>query len=595
MSTAVAVGGVIAFQKLIEQVTVDLYAHFKGEYQGKLEKISALKNISALNSKIEEVSKVKTIWQTDKSVQLSSFYCDTHIKVAGERKIVKQVSDLNIDGNILIEGIAGQGKSIFMRHLCIAELESGIVIPVFIELRRLTSENMLLSMIHSKLKELGFDIDNDIFKFLCNTGRMLFLLDGFDEVPDKMQISVVNEVEEITNTYRGIKLIVSSRPESGIEFLPSFSVAKVDYVKNDEYKDIINKLSEDPEFAKSLIDRVQGHKSEIKDLLCTPLMITLLILTYKAYQKVPDQLSDFFESMFHLMLQRHDGTKPGYRRERRCDLNDMDYQRAFEALCFVTKEKGQSFKVSVLNDCAAKALTISKFNADPQKYIQDVNRITCLIVYEGKEYRFLHKSIQEYFAASFIKYKPDSVATKFYSKMTVDGYKWHQELLYLEEIDSYRFCKYLVLPLCRNFMVLSGKSVTKKINTKVYDEILKYTYIVKPDTSAAFWYSYGTMLRLLLDTSRCKVDSRSILLTSLHKNKTFTNMKDDISVFLTELSGNFKYATLKSLRDNNICVEAIDGFADEVFNLIHSSAIDVQKYLKKEEKTDFMDYILDTE
>lgn len=386
MSTLLAVGGVIAFKKLIDQIATDLYGHFKEGYAEKIKRINALTNASSLHTKIDEVSKVKTIWQTDKSVQLSSFYCDTNIKIDGNRKIVKSVADIDIEGNILIEGIAGQGKSIFMRHLCITELERGVVIPVFIELRRLTSEQQLLPMIHSKLKELGFEVNDEIFKFLCSTNRMLFLLDGFDEVPEKMHMQLINEIEEITNSFRGIKLIVSSRPDSGLEYLPSFSVAKVDYIRNDEYKDLVNKLSEDPEFAQSLINRVEEHKSEIKDLLCTPLMITLLILTYKAYQKVPEQLSDFFENMFHLMLQRHDGTKPGYSRERRCDLNDMEYQRIFEALCFVTKENGPSFKMSALHEYTSKAAAISAIKADPQKYILDINKITCLIVYEGKEY-----------------------------------------------------------------------------------------------------------------------------------------------------------------------------------------------------------------
>ncbi|GFO68684.1 hypothetical protein GMLC_22630 [Geomonas limicola] len=594
MPTAIAIGGAIAIKKLIDQITADLYASFKDGYKDKLERISALNNISALSNKIEEVGRVKTIWQTDKSIQLSSFYCQSHVLLNGERRVVNSVSDFEIDGNILIEGIAGQGKSILMRHLCMTELDNGNFIPVFIELRRINSEQELMPIINAKLVELGFDIDPEIFRYLCSLEKMLFLLDGFDEVPDKIQKSLINEIEDITNLYRGIKIVVSSRPESGIEYLPSFSVAKVDYVRNDEYKVIISKLSESAEFAETLIDRINVHKSDIKEMLCTPLMITLLVLTYKAYQKIPEQLSEFFESMFHLMLQRHDGTKPGYTRERRCTLNDIEYQRIFEALCFLSKDNGQTFKASTLYECAARAISICKLDADPQKYVQDINRITCLIVYEGKVFRFLHKSIQEYFAASFIKYKPDSVSVKFYDKMDLDSHKWHQELLYLEEIDKYRFSKYLLLPACRKYLNPPKKTIPKKIITKDYSNILEKTFYFTLEPTSWIWFGYDRLLRSILETSELRVTSRSILANYLQRNKIFNDSKDLIHQYLNDFQPktSTRWVSLKKLRDNNICFEAITLFAEAVFDLLHRRGLDCQKYLKEQEKTDFMEDFL---
>lgn len=595
MSTVAVVGGVIALKKFVEQISVDLYANFKDGYKERLDRSAALKNIAILHSKVEEVGKVKTIWQTDKAIQLSAFYCDSNVLYNGERKVVNSVSDINIEGNILLEGIAGQGKSILMRHLCMTELEKGLFLPVFIELRRMSGDQTLMDTIFSKLRELGFDIDSEIFKYLCATQRMLFLLDGFDEVPDKAQMPLVSEIENITNQFRGIKIVVSSRPESGLEYLPSFGVAKVDYVRNDEYKNIINKLSESEEFANVLIERIEGHKSDIKEMLCTPLMITLLVLTYKAYQKVPEQLSEFFESMFHLMLQRHDGTKPGYTRERKCSLNDLEYQRVFEALCFVAKENGQTFKPGVLYEYAGKAISICKFNVDAQKYIQDINKITCLIVYEGKQYRFLHKSIQEYFAASFIKYKPDSVASKFYEKMNSESHKWHQELLYLEEIDKYRFVKYLLVPGCKLFLNINKKSITRKLSTKYYDKILERTFLFKLESTNFTWFNYDRLLRSILETSDFRASSRSIMINKLHLNKSFTDYKDEIEEYLNDYTPktSTRWVSLKTLRENNVCSNEIDQFADSIFDLIHQVGLECQKYLKDQEKTDFMEDILE--
>jgi NACHT domain. len=181
------VGGLITLKKLIEQITMDYYICTKEAFTTKAAKVQIVNDINKLHNKIEEVGKVKTIWQTEKAVPLSSFYCDTRILVEGQRLTAKSINDINLPGNILVEGIAGQGKSMFMRNLCIRELEYGAVIPVFIELRRLLDENHLLPTIFSRMKEMEFNIDEDLFKYLCANNKIVLLLDGFDEVSEKLQ------------------------------------------------------------------------------------------------------------------------------------------------------------------------------------------------------------------------------------------------------------------------------------------------------------------------------------------------------------------------------------------------------------------------
>ena len=580
MSLPVVAGGIIAFKKLIDNITNDLYDNFKEDYTDKLKRIEALRNIDSLYNKIDEVSKVKTFWQTEKPVSISSFYCKTYIKYGNIRETINTLSDIKVEGNLLFEGIAGQGKSIFMRYLCIKELEAGKVIPVFMELRRMSEGDKLKDLLYLKLRELGFDIDDTIFKFLCSNSNIVFLLDGFDEVPDRMNLPLINEIEEITSAYGGIRIIISSRPDSGIEFLSTFSVIKLDHVRNNEYKEIVNKLSEDPQASKSLIEQVDNHKSNIKELLCTPLMITLLVLTYKAYQKVPEQLSDFFETMFHLLLQRHDGTKPGFRREKKCNLNDMEYQKIFEALCYFIKDKGQSYKLPLLYSIADKAVKNTNIDVDPQKFISDINKITCLLLYEGKEYRFLHKSIQEYFAASFIKYKPESVAIKFYTNLIADGYKWEQEILFMEDIDKYRFYKYYYIPLSKNILNMQSKQILKKAKIKYIENIIKNTDVYKFDGELKFYYGHSGKLRGLLLTSKIRDDARAILIHNLYETNNFYKYTDSIIEVMSEIAikSNVKVASLYDIYTRNICQSVIFEYAEKIYDAIQLKALEVQLY-----------------
>jgi regulator of PEP synthase PpsR (kinase-PPPase family) len=590
MSVIAVSGGILAIKKLIENITTDLYARFKDGYSDKLKRIEALKNTDSLYTKIDEVGKVKTIWQTDKAVSLKSFYCHTFLTYDNVRITVKTLPDITIGGNLLIEGIAGQGKSIFMRYLCINELEAGNVIPVFMELRRLTEGDKLIDFIHWKLRELGFDIDDNILKYLCSINRIVFLMDGFDEVPDKMHIPLINELEEITSSFCGIRIIISSRPESGLEFLSSISVIKIDHVRNEEYKDFVNKLSDDSLAAKQLIEQVDRHKSDIKQLLCTPLMITLLVLTYKSFQKVPEQLSDFFETMFHLMLQRHDGTKPGFRRERKCTLNDVEYQRIFEALCFLLKDKGQSYKLTALYGVAEKAINLTRITADPQHFISDINKITCLLLYEGKEYRFLHKSIQEYFAASFIKYKPEKIASIFYNGLIDDGSNRDQEILFLEDIDRYRFYKYYFLPLSNKILHIHNKVIPRKIKLKYLETILENTLVYNFDGDKRFYYSNIGGLRGLLNTALIRNDARSLMVKLFYTSDILNKSADAIIKVMSDTAykPNIKVATLQDIYTANICKTVITEFAEQLYDVVHTKALEVQTYLKEEEKADFL-------
>lgn len=174
MTIVASLTAATAFKKLAEEITKDLYTKFKESLESKIDQIEALKNLDQLRSKISDISKVKTVWQTDKPVDLFSFYCKTHVIFDDKRLELDNISDIDTVDNLLIEGIAGQGKSILLRYLCIKELDSGNSIPVFIELRRLTDKDNIEKLIYIKLRELGFNISEDVLIYLCKTSRFIF-------------------------------------------------------------------------------------------------------------------------------------------------------------------------------------------------------------------------------------------------------------------------------------------------------------------------------------------------------------------------------------------------------------------------------------
>jgi len=459
-TTATVVG-----TQLLRRTVDDLYEYVKDRISLKIDKAKIQRRIPDLVNRINSFRMVKTLWQMERPVDIEDFYCASYVTIPRstkfisirtnspkQRRKIDSVSDFGDISNIAIKGIAGQGKSIFLRHLFIREFELGQRIPIFIELRKIQKGESLLHHIAQYLEILDLDITPKLFRILSNSGKFVFFLDAFDEVPEEYRQNVLNELEHLAGISTNCPFLVTTRPDSGIEMSSFFTLTTLDNLRGNEYRVLIRKLSSAPQLANTLIKAIEAHKETVAELLCTPLLVTLLIIQYTSFQKLPEQMSDFYESIFSILLYRHDRSKPGFVRQRRCPINDNQYRTAFDAFCFESLKLNKSqFSEDDVYRASSRAMSIINLNDDPHKFLDDIIRITCLLLREGDEYRFIHNSVQEYYAASFIKSRPEGIAQSFYDTY-VKGfrvYRWRNVLAFLSEIDRYRYTKYCLLPLCR--------------------------------------------------------------------------------------------------------------------------------------------------
>jgi hypothetical protein len=121
-------------------------------------------------------------------------------------------------------------------------------------------------------------------------------------------------------------------------------------------------------------------------------------------------------------------------RPRKSGLSDTVLEEFFDALCFVTRKVNEtSFTRAMLNGFAKDALRIVSGKGEVDRILSDIIEITCLVISDGEDCRFIHKSVQEYHAALFIQGQPDEMATAFYSAMEARWSAWQQELMFLAE------------------------------------------------------------------------------------------------------------------------------------------------------------------
>ncbi len=360
-----------------------------------------LENTSARNSK------VKTLIYRHVPKDLYSFYeC---IGVRYDDKIIKTDSIENIisiSNKIIISGTGGIGKTTLLKHLFLNTIKETTYIPVLIELRTVNTMDIervcIKKIIYENLTNNGFKIEEEYFDFSLEQGAYIILFDGFDEVNrDKLQ-KLTEEIIALSNKYPQNKYIVTSRPTDDFIGWNDFTEMHSMTLSKEQALSLIDKIEFD-ENVKSIFYKELDETlyEKYKSFASNPLLLTIMLLTFDNRASIPDKLNDFYEQAFATLFNMHDATKEAYVRDIRSELGCEDFKMVFSYFCFRSYFTGQNEFNEVtlrnyLQQCQNKFTSI-KFVIDD--FLMDLTQSVCMLVKEGINYRFTHRSFQEYFAA----------------------------------------------------------------------------------------------------------------------------------------------------------------------------------------------------
>jgi len=448
--------------KLAQKLAEELAKYATGKATLAIKEMSNKKVLRNIASNLIAIDKVKTLVHSEKEVSLSSIYYPSRIAYDGGRSVkIECISELPSSGNYIIQGTIGQGKSFFLRYLCLSQLkDSGNAFPIFLELKTLAENDDLLHFIQEGFRDFGLQIDNDLFELYARSGRFVLLLDAFDELPEAAITDVVKTLEQLTRRYPALRIFVTSRPDSALHPSAAFRILKLERLQTTDHEPFLAKLTQDSEHAKKMKKAIRSSP-RIEQLLSTPLLLTLLTRYYNSDLSVPNNEAEFYQRLFEVLLYRHDLSKAGYKRQRHTKLGEREIRELFEAFCFATRRegKGQLTKGDFYRALeAAKAST--KIAVDSDLFMKDVVKVACLMQEEGNTIQFIHKSVQEFYAAAFILHSAERVAEKFLGSMVTTGrwQKWRQEIHFLSIVEPYRYCRFFLQPSLVQFMSEAGVS-----------------------------------------------------------------------------------------------------------------------------------------
>lgn len=474
-----------------------------------------------LQENIRQIGKITTIASRTSST-IDEIYYPSRIKIGrtGARTVAFASEIFPSTSRItLILGTAGQGKSVFLRYLCLRELDLDGFLPLFVELRKIDSKTNLQTLLFDSVANLGIGKQNpeEILKLLLKLGKTKIFLDGYDEISREFSLRTKSEITRIARDHANLKLLITSRPGAISQHL-SDSVdihqCEIAPITPSEHGAFFQKIGASSETKDRLLGAIGRSKSEIKDLLSTPLMLTLLVKTCGAQQDLPDTLPEFYDSLFNVLSSTHDGTKPGYIREKATKLGNAELERLFCAFSFAAKElfRKNSLSHRQLEDSFASASKITDIKCSLEGFKTDVTETICLMVKDGLDTAYIHKSIQEYYAARFIHLLEDKgQAAKILQSIEENSiFEWISEMQFLEDFKDRTYENTIGIPhalelldnLClksktnrtisqqktQQFLKKSNILVSRSLETK---DIRNVSWNIYPKTTHKNRYSFA--------------------------------------------------------------------------------------------------------
>jgi len=359
-----------------------------------------------LKSLSQKHSKVKSFVISTEPVPLYKFYVPLDLKEKEKTLDSPSVVDiLNVSSNVAIIGSAGCGKSMLVRHLLLDCLVKKLRVPVFIELRQFNGfEGNLYDLIEKTLATYGFTLERDYVAKAIDDGHFLLFLDGYDEVGHMKRKEVRAYIQDFVKEKDKNAVILTSRPDPELDGWQTFSILQVAPLTLPQARSLVKKLPFDSSIkSKFLKDLQEDLFKKHESFLSNPLLLSIMLLSYGQSATIPNKINIFYHQAYEALFERHDVLKEGFKREFLTSLDIQDFARIFSAFCMYAYD---ARKLEFNHTEALEYLEVSQrtvaIDVKKEDYLNDLIQAVCLLVQDGLQIVYAHRSFQEYFAARFI-------------------------------------------------------------------------------------------------------------------------------------------------------------------------------------------------
>lgn len=407
---------------------------------------------------LRRICGITTIVFPQKPLSITSIYEPLSLSEkyvpGGSQEANFNLQTLKAGHNYLIVDSAGMGKSTFAKHFVLEIFNFTTKIPIFLELRRIDETESLLGKIASEIDVTKKDVDEQVLRLLLDEGDFIIILDGYDELPDQLREKVGQQITELALRSDSNSLILTSRPEVTLPELPDSKIFTIDPLQRSQAESLVLRYDAiaEIEVGKNLIGQFDIVSERFLE---TPLLVVLLYRTYGFNQSIATRVSSFYDEVFNALYKGHDLSKAGFARAKSSGLDSEDFRRLLRGFSFLLTAhqkdnlKSRSEGIKFVHE-AARLMSVEP--TTPSAFFDDLLLAVPLLVKDGIEYRFIHKSICEFFAAEFLAYQSNS-------KQIIEGIRdgnLYQSFInsfqYLSDINPSLFRRLILAPLAKSVL-----------------------------------------------------------------------------------------------------------------------------------------------
>lgn len=466
-----------------------------------------------LKERTDRNIRVKTLIHSSIPVDFYSIYEPLGVYTERYRLDLFDCKDVFKNGKYFtFFGAAGCGKTTFFKHLELDCINNKVGIPVTLFLRTIKHlDFVFLDLIKEELKIDSIDVVNILLK----RGKIVLFLDGYDETSTAIRKRFIGQLRHFTKQYPEIKILISSRPGSGIKFFEEFINLNMNSFTVDQSLSFVRRqlFNKEPIHVSKICSLVeQGmNRKEISEYLHNPLLLNIFMVTMDHKHEIPDNINDFYQRILDALFFKHDQeSKPDLDREFKTKLTNSSLTDFLNRFSLITHMKSTySFGAGEV-DTFARLVDKNNFGKTYQRQdlIYDLECSVSLWTEVDGRYQFAHRSLQEFLACREVLSFPESQKEKFYTGPLYvkvfsdeqDNFRWTDE--FLEKTDSLNYIKFFKLINLRRTENLLRQHVRQRSDLKDFIDSLvlgfeEFGIIFDSDFYLLLRYSSSNLMKLL--------------------------------------------------------------------------------------------------